>query len=185
MNKKDPVDFDGMTEELPEDALSRLAELARQQIELEDQIADLAAQMKEKGAELRRVSEDLIPSLLDDTGLSEVRLANGAKIVVRDNLRVSTTGKYRSAINAWLEKNGYADIIKDEVTVAFGRGQGSLAGRLIAWVAAEMDLPANRKRYVNPQTFGALLRELMESGAEVPLEELGAFAQRIAKIERP
>lgn len=169
--------------ELSEDALTRLGELARRQIELEDEIEALETELKAKKAACREVSEDSIPSLLDDTGLSEVRLSDGTRVEVRENLRVSTTGKYREPIHAWLAENGHDDIIKDEVVARFARGEGEAAERLIA-AAGELTDAVDRKRSVAPQTFAALLRELLEDGITVPLEELGVYVQRRTKLER-
>jgi len=75
------------------------------------------------------------------------------------------------------------DVIKDEVTAAFGKGAASLAEEAVKLLIDSGATAVDRKRYVNPQTFAALLRELLAAGEEVPLDELGAFMQRRAKLE--
>lgn len=179
------VDFEGMAEtDVSEDALKRLSDLAHRQLELEREIGRLEYQIKELGKHHRKISEEDIPSLLDETGLSEIRLSDGTKVLVKEDLRVSTTGKHRDAINRWLEETGHDDVIKDEVVAQFGKGEGERAAMLMR-AAAEFTDATTRKRYVNPQTFSALLRELMAAGEEVPLEELGAYIQRRSKLESP
>lgn len=183
--EKKKVDFEGLAdEELSEDLLARLGDLARRQLDLEDQIEAANEELRKLGDDHRRISEEDIPAVLDETGLSEVRLADGTKVVVKEHLRVSTAGKNREPINTWLESEGHDDVIKDEVTALFGKGEGDLAEGLVL-AAAEFTDSVDRKRYVNPQTFAALLRELMADGVDVPLDELGVFVQRQTKLDRP
>jgi len=178
------VDFESMVGDAPtEDTLERLSGMAHLQMELEDQLAELSLIVKEKTAKLTELSESLIPSVLDETGLSEIRLADGTKVIVKETLRVTTAGKYRDVIQAWLVEKGHDDIIKDTVTAQFSKGEGERAAALVA-AAAEFTQVVDRKRTVAPGTFGALLRELLEDGVEVPLDEFGAFFQRQTKLDR-
>ena len=177
MTEQDPV-------HISDDTLTRLGLAAARQLKLERRLQELTDQSTVVSSEIRRLSEVDIPSILDETGLSEVRLKDGTKVVVKEDLRVSTTGKYREMINAWLVKTGNEDMIKDEVVARFGKGEGDKAAAFLAAALAETE-DADRKRSVNPQSFAALLREMMSNGDDVPLDELGAFVQRRAKLEPP
>ena len=179
------VDFESMVDEdASDDMLERLSGLAHLQMELEDELADLAVVVKEKTAKLNELSEVDIPSILDETGLSEIRLADGTKVIVKETLRVTTAGKYREVIQAWLVREGHDDIIKDTVTAQFSKGEGEKAEKLLV-AAAKYTEVVDRKRTVAPGTFGALLRELLEDGVTVPLDELGAHFQCKTKLDRP
>lgn len=167
-----------------EDQLTRLGKLANYQISLEQTIESLNSQLKDIQEKYRRVSEVDIPGVLDETGLSEVRLADGTKIMIREDVRVSTTGKNRDTINSWLTLNGHDDLIRDEVTAAFKKGDGEIAAKALDALMVLGASAVDRKRYVNPQTFAALIRELMADGEDVPLDELGVFVQRRAKLEK-
>jgi len=166
-----------------EDQLTRLGKLANYQVSLEQTIASLEAQLKDIQEKYRRVSEIDIPGVLDETGLSEVRLADGTKIVIREDLRVSTSGKNRDVINNWLISRGHDDLIRDEVTAAFGKGHSDVAEKALEMLRG-LTTSVDRKRYVNPQTFAALIRELLAGGEDVPLDQLGVFVQRRAKLEQ-
>jgi len=170
--------------ETPPDLLRRLAQLVGRQLDLEGSIEDKEKQLKELREQHRRLSEEDIPAILDETGLSELRLADGTRVRVTETLRVSTSGKWREPINAWLERTGHDDIIKDEVVASFGKGMGDEAQRVIDEIRALGIEGVERKRFVAPPTFAALVRELSEAGQDVPLDELGIYVQRATRLDR-
>jgi len=181
------IDFEKMTDEaVSDDMLERLSVLVHQQLDLEDRIAETAKTLKDLNAQRDVIAGDQIPTILDSTGLSEIRLSDGTKVIVAETLRVSVgkSSQYRPAVIAWLEREGHDDIIKDTVTALFNKGEGAKAEELLQ-TAAGFTAAVDRDRSVNAQTFAALLRECMENGTDVPLDELGVFVQREAKLKRP
>lgn len=179
------IDYGELNTAVIPDQLMRLGVLVRRQIELEDAMADLQRKMKGIEEQHRTVSEIDIPLMLDETGLSDVRLADGTKVTVREDVRVSTSGKWRDPINAWLVQEGHDDLIKDKVTADFGKGENELVERVLAVLTEAGVTRVDRTRAVNPQTFAALIRELREAGEDVPYDQIGVFIQRRAKLERP
>lgn len=177
---------DAAAEPPAEDLLTRLAENVRELRDLDREIAALSADLEAKAKARRQLAEVAIPGILDETGLSELRLADGTKVKVTEDLRVSTTGKHREPINEWLRETGHADLIRTEVVVAFNPGYEDSAKEL-AEVAEEFDgyKAAEGKVYVNPASFAALLRELRAAQVEVPYDRLGVFLQRGTKLEAP
>lgn len=179
------IDYESMVdEEVGEDLLEQLSRASQYQAELEQQIAELDQKKKELNQLHQQVSEETIPDLLNQAGVSELRLADGTKVTVKEDLRVSTTGKYRDNINAWLQKNGYGDLIKDDVTISFGRGQDSNVQALLDYVQSQLGQSPARKQYVESASFKSLVKELLSDGEDVPLEDLGVFVQKRAKLER-
>lgn len=174
-------DADG---DFSQDTLERLGGLASRLQELEADIEARTAELKELQNEARGIAERDIPGVLDETGLSDVRLTDGTRVVIRTGLNVSTTGKYRGVINKWLEDNGHDDIIKDEFKIPFGKDEDAAIKALTSYLTGT-GLQFDEKRYVAPQTFGALVRELMEAGEDVPLDDLGITEWRRAKLEAP
>lgn len=170
---------------IDENKLGLLARMALHQMQIEDQIANTEAELKRLKAQLREVAEDKIPTLMvDEIQLQEITLANGAKIKVSESIKVSTTGKWRDPINAWLAEIGEEALIKDELKISLGTGESEKAQAIIQ-AAAEAGAPVDRKQYVAPQSLSALMRELLEQGEDVPLEKIGAFTVRASKISRP
>ena len=188
---KKTVDFEEMAAEidregLAPDKLDQLVEYVDELKRCGAKLTDLLLQVKAVGDRQRELSEVLIPNLLEGTGLSELRLADRTKVVVGEALHASTgaNSKYLGAILKWLQDTGHDDIIKDEVSVPFGKGESERVSKL-----AEMLVRAGyhfaRDRTVNNQTFTALLRELMSDGEVVPLSELGVFIRKFTKLEVP
>jgi hypothetical protein len=173
------------TTALPTDSLERLATLVRQQGELERAIAVAEDALDDLKSRHRRVSEEDVPGLLDEVGLSDVRLADGTKVSIKETLRASVAadGKYTPFILGWLDREGHGDLVKNDVIVSFGRGEDAAAVALVA-ALTERGLAPARKKTVNNQSFTALLRELMEAGEEVPLDEMGVAVQRRSVLKR-
>jgi hypothetical protein len=185
MTRATKVDFEAMVDgQLDQDRLARLGELVTRQLALEDEIETTTQRLKQLGEDLRGVSERDIPELLLDTGLSEVRLADGTKVLVRNDLKVRTTGEWRQPILEFLVERGLDDVIKDELTIPFGKGQDVAVQRLSAYLSAE-GYQYGRDRTVHAQTFAALLRELLANHEDVPLDALGAYMWRHTKLVRP
>jgi hypothetical protein len=172
-------------EALPTDRLERLTALVKTQKEIEASIADTESRLSDLGSRLRMVSEENIPALLDELGLSDVRLSDGTKVSVKETLRASVAadGKYTPFILSWLDREGHGDLVKNDVTVSFGRGEDAQAGELVA-ALAERGLSPSRRKTVNNQSFTALLRELLEAGEEVPLDEMGVGVQRRSILKK-
>ena len=55
----------------------------------EDEIAKLEEQLKNKKAEADDISSRVIPELLAEQGLSEIKLADGSKVSVKKEYRLS------------------------------------------------------------------------------------------------
>lgn len=184
------IDFDKVADEIAEegiddDALTNLAKLCKLQIQIEDELDAVAERVKELNARLNQVSGVDIPSILSQRGLSEVRLDDGTKVKIRDEWRVGTTGKYRSFINNWLEKNGFGGMIRDEVTLRFGKDEGEKVEEFLK-LAEKYTKSLKRVRAANATSFKSFVKELVEKGEiDVPLRDLGVHIQQMTKLERP
>ena len=88
--------------------------------ELEDDYAQSEKALKDKQKEIDRISQDVIPTLLGEMGLSSLKLADGSAVDVKPFYRASIAVKNRDAAYKWLRDNGLGDIIKNDVTVSFG-----------------------------------------------------------------
>ena len=89
----------------------------------EDEIAALEEQLKSKKAEADDISSRVIPELLAEQGLSEIKLADGSKVSVKKEYRCTLPkdGTKREQCYAWLRDQNLGDIIKNNVFVTFGR----------------------------------------------------------------
>jgi hypothetical protein len=80
--------------------------------------------------------------------------------------------------------NGADEIVKLEVTVAFGKGDYAKA-QALAGELTRRGLPTVIERNIHHQTLKSWVKERMEDGAALPLDEIGLWYGQIAKIKRP
>jgi len=71
---------------------------------------------------------------------------------------------------------------KTEVNLQFGKSEHNQAWALVADLA-DKGYNVGSKMGIHPQTLIAHIKERLKSGDEVPLELLGLYAGRIAKIK--
>ena len=89
---------------------------------VEDDIAAIEEQLKKKKEEADHISSKIIPELLAEQGLSEIKLADGSKVSVKKEFRATLPKDdiRREAAYQWLRDQGLGDIIKNNVFVTFG-----------------------------------------------------------------
>jgi len=89
----------------------------------------------------------------------------------------------REAAYNWLRSNGLGDIIKNEITVSFGRNEDNKAADY-ANLAKGQGYQPTQKLKVEPMTLKALVRERIESGKEMPTDIFNVFVGNRTKLTR-
>lgn len=131
------------------------------------------------------ISSRVIPELLAEQGLSSLKLADGSSVTVKREYRCTLPKedeRRQSAYN-WLRENGLGDIIKNNVSVTFGRGEDDKAQRLLD-LAASNGFQPNQKTDVAWNTLTALFQERVESGLDMPSDVFSTWIKDITKITR-
>ena len=106
--------------------LSDLTKKAEELLALEKLVDEKQEALKIAKNTLQKVSEEEIPSMLSELGLSEITMNDGSKISTSQYYSTRITpDKQEEAFN-WLSNNGHGDIIKNTVTVSFGRKKTTL-----------------------------------------------------------
>lgn len=160
--------------EVSDESLKQVSELANYQVKLEEKIADAEAALKTLKQEHNKTSQIDIPEALAECGLSEFKLANGMKVTVNPFYSASIPkGGEEEAMN-WLRDNGHEDLIKNTISVNFGRGEDESASKLREALNNEGSSYTD-KTGVHSQTLKAFVREQVESGQNLPLDLLGVF----------
>jgi len=131
--KKDENGLVGMFDEdaseatessVPSDSsLAQVSDLARRQVDLEDEIVQIEESLKEKKRELAKVSEVDIPEAFAELGIAELSLDTGEKVKVERKIKAGITKKNEEKAFSWLRDNGADALIKAEVKTKFGRGK--------------------------------------------------------------
>lgn len=167
-------------------AFEQLSNLVEEQLREERALEDLEAQIEAAKARVKTLSEQSIPDLMARMRLKECTTLKGRKVTVKRTIRASIPSAEKDAVLhaaglRWLIDNGQAGVIKNVVAVKLERGEDSKA-KQIADELRERGLHPDVKSWVEPQTLGKLVRELLERGVNVPFEPLGVFDQNVAKI---
>ena len=139
--------------------------------------------LKQKKKDFEHLSGEVIPTMMAEMGLSQLKLMDGSLIDVKPNYSANITIANRDAAFNWLRTNGLGDIIKNEISVSFGRNEDNKAADYAA-LAAERGYQPTQKLKVEPMTLKALVRERIESGKEMPTELFNVFVGNKTTIKR-
>ena len=150
---------------------------------LEDQIKADEEALKEKKKELELISGEIIPTLLSEMGLSSLKLADGSAVDVKPYYAANISLRNREAAYNWLRSNNLGDIIKNEITVSFGRDEDNKAAQY-ANLAKGQGYQPTQKLKVEPMTLKALVRERIENGKEMPTDIFNVFVGNRTTIKR-
>ena len=161
-------------ETIPEDNMGKIGAVATDIAETEIEIANLKEQLKKKEDYKTKLSEEVLPSLFSEVGLSELKLSDGRKIKVSEYYRAAIKVENREAAYTWLRNNGFGDLVKNQVTCSFGRNEDEKASSLISDLS-ERGLEPMQREWVEPSTLRACVREQYESGKEIPMDLVGAY----------
>ena len=159
---------------VPEDNLGKIGAVATDIAETEEEIANLKSQLKKKEEYVTKLSEQVLPTLFSEVGLSELKLSDGRKLKVSEYFRASIKVENRELAYTWLRNNGFGDLVKNQVTCSFGRNEDEKASGLMSDLSDKGLEPAQRE-WVEPSTLRAFVREQYEAGVELPMNLLGAF----------
>ena len=151
----------------------------------EDEIAKLEEQLKNKKAEADDIGSRVIPELLAEQGLSEIKLADGSKVSVKKEYRCTLPKdeERRAQCYKWLRDQGLGDIIKNNVFVTFGKGEDDKAKSLID-LAVENGYEPNQKSDVAWNTLTALYEERVKAGLDMPSDVFNLWIKDKTKISR-
>ena len=151
----------------------------------EDEIAELEDKLKKKKEEADHISSKVIPELLAEQGLSEIKLADGSKVSVKQEFRATLPKDEvrRDAAYQWLRDQGLGDIIKNNVSVTFGKGEDDKAQSLIDLAVANGYEPS-QKSDVAWNTLTALYEERVKAGLDMPSDVFSLWIKDNTKISR-
>ena len=159
---------------IPANNMGKIGAVATDIAETELEIANIKEQLKTKETYAKKLSQEVLPSLFLEVGLSELKLSDGRKIKVSEYYTATPLKENRAKVYTWLRDNGFGDLVKNQVTCSFGRNEDEKASGLMSDLSDKGLEPAQRE-WVEPSTLRAFVREQYEAGVELPMNLLGAF----------
>ena len=176
--EKDQTDVLSKTKDI-----NRLATKVKDLQGLENEITALEERLKNTKRDLEVLSGDVIPTMMAEMGLTQLKLMDGSSVDVKPYYAASITVRNREAAYKWLRENDLGDIIKNDVTVSFGRNEDNKAADY-ANLAQSHGYQPTQKLKVEPMTLKALVRERIENGKDMPMDIFNVFVGNRTKLTR-
>ena len=165
------------------DNVNSLATYVIQLQSLEDEVKIMEDNLKRKKEAADKISEEVIPEIMEHMKLKTLKLQDGSAIEVKEIYGASIPVANREGAYKWLRDNDLGDLIKNEITVSFGRGEDNKANDY-ASLAEKNGYQPSQKMKVEPMTLKALYRERVESNQDLPSEHFNLFKGNKTKITR-
>ena len=183
------------------DKLDTLKGHARRQVEIEDEIEALNAQLDARNKELNELRTKTLPLAFGALQLTSITVGNTTvRVETGVDARMPNAEKEpekRKLAMQWLIDNKHQGVIKVSLDIAFAKGDWDTAkkvadllkdgDRLSAALGEPVDaMPAVLSESVHAQTYKALMKTLlMGENKIVPEETLGVFRYTYTVIDRP
>src|SRR5512133_3905538 len=171
---------------------------AEEVIGLEAKIAAREEELKALTKKRDNLVMSVLPDLMFGAEITELKLTNGQKLTIKDDLRASIRTlatiqkikdvserqaalyKREKAIQ-WLKENGLDGLVKTDVEVHLGRGQEDLAKKAMD-LLEDSGLEPVMAQEVHAGTLSAALRALAAAGQDIDHDLLNATLVRKAVI---
>lgn len=166
------------------DNLGQLSKLAERQMECQAEVAELENKLAMAKEKLKGVQEIDIPNLMMEMGIKSFKLNNGASLSIKSDIFASIRSDHLDEGLQFFEDLGCGGIIKDDVTVKFGKGDSDKAAQVMNFCRTN-GYNATEKKHIHPQTLKAEIKQQMERGVDFPDEifSITPFNKAIIKLK--
>ena len=134
----------------------QLSQLVRTLRNVEQQISDAEEHLKALKQEKHKLSVENIPVLMDEMGVERLDV-DGAIVERKMIVSASIPKDRKDEALGWLRDNGLDDIIKNDITVSFGKGEDNVAGDVVG-LLQDRGFDPQTKTHVHPSTLKRLLK---------------------------
>ena len=165
------------------DNIQSLADQVERLQTLQREVDFAEEKLKQKKKNLEHISGEVIPTMMSEMGLSHLKLMDGSSVDVKPHYSATITKANQEAAFNWLRNNGLGDIIKNEISVSFGRNEDTRAADYADLAKSHVFQPTQKLK-VEPMTLKALVRERIEAGKDMPTEIFNIFIGNKTTIKR-
>jgi len=163
--------------------LKNVASIARQIRDEEEYISGLEKDLKNAKKKLLQLTDEDLPSILQEMGMSEFKLDDGSQVTIKQLYGASILVDNRPTAYQWLRDNGFGDLIKNIVSCEFGMGEDQKAEDFKD-TASRNGFQVEQNTSVHSSTLKAFVKERCEKGDEFPMELFGAYVGQRAIIKK-
>ena len=182
---KDEINFEADQQDAMKrtDNIQSLADQVERLETVDTNIESAEQILKDLKKKRDHISGEVIPTMMSEMGLAELKLHDGSHLKVSTSYKAHISEANKEAAYNWLRENGLGDIIKNEISVSFGRNEDNKAADY-AELAKRSGFQPTQKMKVEPMTLKALVRERIEAGKEMPTEIFGVYSENKTTIKR-
>ena len=120
---------------------------------------------------------------MQELGLESLTLKDGSAVKVKQLVQASIPVRHRETAFQWLRDRGHGDLIKNQISAEFGKGEDQSAGKFIDNIKS-LGYEPKQKVWVEPMTLKAFVREQIAEGVDIPMETFGIFVGAETKISK-
>ena len=164
------------------DKVKSISELCNRLLDLQEQARRIEENLKSKNDEIRVLSEQEIPNLMQEAGVSEFKLADGSSVSIKPFYAAKIPVSKTDQAFQWLTGNGYGDLIKNTVSLNFGKSEDNIANSLVEDLKSKGHNVSQKKK-VEPQTLKAFVKEAIQNGQNVPMDLFGVYISNKTTIK--
>ena len=164
------------------DEVKEISEACNKLTSQNQKVETIQKSLKEAEEESRRLSEEVIPTLMQQAGVSSIKLDNGTSVEVSPYYYAKISEDKKAEAFKWLRENDHGDLIKNNVSVSFGKGEDSNAVNLKSELEAK-GLVVDQKQDVHWQTLRGFVKEQIEKNKTLPSETFGLYIANRTKIK--
>lgn len=182
MSLTNMFETDAQSLKVRDEEISGIAALAKRAKTLEKDIEDNETVLKGLKEQYRKLTEEALPEALAGMNMKKFVMDDGSSIEIKPFYSASITEARRAEAYAWLRDHGFDDIIKNTVSVRFGRGEDELCARLLN-LLRQNGYPADQAEKIEPMTLKAWVKEQIERGNTLDSELFGVYIGQKAVIK--
>ena len=163
-------------------SMGKIGAVANDIADTDKEISDIEKELKKKKDYKKHLSENVLPNLFAEVGLSELKLADGRLIKVGNYYGASIKEDKKASAFKCFRDNGFGDLVKNQISCSFGRNEDEKARGLIETLN-EQGYQSSQREWVEPSTLRAFIREQHEAGKQLPMDLLGAYVGQKTTIK--
>ena len=184
-NLLDELENDAAFSAVPvtDDALKSVRSIALQMQNTQQKVSQLEEDLKREKESLRKLSDEDLPSKLQEIGIVNFELDDGSVVQVKENISAHIKEENRVAAYEWLRDHGLDDIIKNTVVCSFGREEDDKASDFFAFAKKEGFEPQQNSS-IHPSTLKAFAKDRIAQGEEIPMDLFGIWVGQRATIKK-
>jgi len=161
---------------------TELSEAIEQFKSISAQVEAAEIQLKELKSQEKYHSEFVIPEIMEKMNLSTLKLKDGSELAVKKVYSAKIKAEKKAEAIQWLRDNGLGDIVKNNISVAFGQGEENKA-MAYATLAKESGYEPSQSEKVEPQTLRVTMEDWKNKGNEVPQDLFWVFEGNQTKVK--